>query len=109
MVRTARPDRWEGKGDGVNVDPFTLSLSKGRSAIIPVVACGASTTPGQVRERTGLEHGSMNKASGRSEEHTSEIQSLMRISYAVFCLKKKIKKYKKTIHSDSTYMTIYKR
>src|SRR3546814_2498020 len=27
----------------------------------------------------------------RSEEHTSELQSLMRISYAVFCLKKKIK------------------
>src|SRR3546814_11821285 len=30
----------------------------------------------------------------RSEEHTSELQSLMRISYAVFCLKKKKKKYK---------------
>src|SRR3546814_6251010 len=30
--------------------------------------------------------------SRRSEEHTSELQSLMRISYAVFCLKKKIKK-----------------
>src|SRR3546814_6764298 len=29
------------------------------------------------------------KAIGRSEEHTSELQSLMRISYAVFCLKKK--------------------
>src|SRR3546814_2400063 len=29
---------------------------------------------------------------GRSEEHTSELQSLMRISYAVFCLKKKKKK-----------------
>src|SRR3546814_1502079 len=29
--------------------------------------------------------------SGRSEEHTSELQSLMRISYAVFCLKKKQK------------------
>src|SRR3546814_5020942 len=28
-------------------------------------------------------------SSGRSEEHTSELQSLMRISYAVFCLKKK--------------------
>src|SRR3546814_2375019 len=28
---------------------------------------------------------------GRSEEHTSELQSLMRISYAVFCLKKKHK------------------
>src|SRR3546814_7570668 len=31
---------------------------------------------------------------GRSEEHTSELQSLMRISYAVFCLKKKKKKKK---------------
>src|SRR3546814_9874111 len=31
----------------------------------------------------------------RSEEHTSELQSLMRISYAVFCLKKKKKTYKK--------------
>src|SRR3546814_9883115 len=29
----------------------------------------------------------------RSEEHTSELQSLMRISYAVFCLKKKNKEY----------------
>src|SRR3546814_2163800 len=29
----------------------------------------------------------------RSEEHTSELQSLMRISYAVFCLKKKTKYY----------------
>src|SRR3546814_10228607 len=29
------------------------------------------------------------KGTGRSEEHTSELQSLMRISYAVFCLKKK--------------------
>src|SRR3546814_2543296 len=33
---------------------------------------------------------------GRSEEHTSELQSLMRISYAVFCLKKK--KKRKTIN-----------
>src|SRR3546814_3183469 len=33
--------------------------------------------------------------SNRSEEHTSELQSLMRISYAVFCLKKKKKKYTK--------------
>src|SRR3546814_5772669 len=32
----------------------------------------------------------------RSEEHTSELQSLMRILYAVFCLKKKKKKKKKT-------------
>src|SRR3546814_7458722 len=32
---------------------------------------------------------SMRDAMNRSEEHTSELQSLMRISYAVFCLKKK--------------------
>src|SRR3546814_4858608 len=31
----------------------------------------------------------LNEGSRRSEEHTSELQSLMRISYAVFCLKKK--------------------
>src|SRR3546814_3800677 len=46
----------------------------------------------------------------RSEEHTSELQSLMRISYAVFCLKKK-KKHTKLVHSttnntSTTYSTI---
>src|SRR3546814_10324595 len=35
-----------------------------------------------------LSHG-LSETLGRSEEHTSELQSLMRISYAVFCLKKK--------------------
>src|SRR3546814_4471219 len=38
-------------------------------------------------------------AGARSEEHTSELQSLMRISYAVFCLKKKKKKKKVDIAS----------
>src|SRR3546814_2547893 len=33
----------------------------------------------------------LREAAARSEEHTSELQSLMRISYAVFCLKTKIK------------------
>src|SRR3546814_1233154 len=33
------------------------------------------------------------RSSARSEEHTSELQSLMRISYAVFCLKKKKNKH----------------
>src|SRR3546814_8729599 len=36
----------------------------------------------------------------RSEEHTSELQSLMRISYAVFCLKKKTKKLAHTGHKQ---------
>src|SRR3546814_10238659 len=35
----------------------------------------------------------------RSEEHTSELQSLMRISYAVFCLKKKKNINKDTLHT----------
>src|SRR3546814_8439066 len=39
----------------------------------------------------------------RSEEHTSELQSLMRISYAVFCLKKK---NKETQHKTNTQYTI---
>src|SRR3546814_1603237 len=40
---------------------------------------------------------------GRSEEHTSELQSLMRISYAVFCLKKKKqRKNKQPIHIRQT-------
>src|SRR3546814_8469837 len=40
----------------------------------------------------------------RSEEHTSELQSLMRISYAVFCLKKK-KKHKRTSHTSKYTQT----
>src|SRR3546814_7313776 len=38
-------------------------------------------------------------AAERSEEHTSELQSLMRISYAVFCLKKKTTNYKHTYNT----------
>src|SRR3546814_6110695 len=40
-------------------------------------------------------------AAARSEEHTSELQSLMRISYAVFCLKKKKKRKKHTNSNKS--------
>src|SRR3546814_4331517 len=42
----------------------------------------------------------------RSEEHTSELQSLMRISYAVFCLKKNknpAHKYYRVIHNNMTF------
>src|SRR3546814_8125583 len=41
----------------------------------------------------------------RSEEHTSELQSLMRISYAVFCLKKKKKQKSKKNHDNITKYT----
>src|SRR3546814_5315840 len=51
------------------------------------------------RERAGLVlvHRASHHSHTRSEEHTSELQSLMRISYAVFCLKKKKIKYTKTL------------
>src|SRR3546814_9007777 len=45
------------------------------------------------------------KVGSRSEEHTSELQSLMRISYAVFCLKKKTK-YKTTTTNSHARITI---
>src|SRR3546814_2665643 len=38
---------------------------------------------------------------GRSEEHTSELQSLMRTSYAVFCLKKKITRTHQLVNSNN--------
>src|SRR3546814_5453980 len=38
----------------------------------------------------------------RSEEHTSELQSLMRISYAVFCLKKKTSNTSPTLYNSTT-------
>src|SRR3546814_4965287 len=41
----------------------------------------------------------------RSEEHTSELQSLMRISYAVFCLKKKITQYQN--YSIQTHLYVH--
>src|SRR3546814_2709517 len=43
----------------------------------------------------------------RSEEHTSELQSLMRISYAVFCLKKNKKPYLRALTPQTTNCTFY--
>src|SRR3546814_9763454 len=44
---------------------------------------------GLIAEQVGVEPSGVNYIAFRSEENTSELQSLMRISYAVFCLKKK--------------------
>src|SRR3546814_221001 len=46
----------------------------------------------EAKEGVKIQNENQTLASIRSEEHTSELQSLMRISYAVFCLKKKRKK-----------------
>src|SRR3546814_10910580 len=58
--------------------------------------CGSEPRRGRARGRGDLEHASrgagtseVDPLDGRSAEHTSELQSLMRISYAVFWLKKK--------------------
>src|SRR3546814_1329613 len=54
----------------------------------------------------GMRLTKLTKRLKRSEEHTSELQSLMRISYAVFCLKKK--NNNKYIHTNTcTYKKIY--
>src|SRR3546814_7027326 len=59
-----------------------------------------------IREPDGLGAGGDTGAGatggGRSEEHTSELQSLMRISYAVFCLKKKTNKKTATYKTTTT-------
>src|SRR3546814_3620287 len=56
----------------------------------PIPPCGTTTSatcgPSSARSRRST---SRTASTTRSEEHTSELQSLMRISYAVFCLKKK--------------------
>src|SRR3546814_8349994 len=52
---------------------------------------GQKRLEGSMGTRTAVQH-KPHGVMARSEEHTSELQSLMRISYAVFCLKKKKKK-----------------
>src|SRR3546814_2814498 len=59
-------------------------------AIIPVAAPVSQLGGGDA-------HRACRKSAARSEEHTSELQSLMRISYAVFCLNKKKNSSKQTI------------
>src|SRR3546814_7655694 len=50
-----------------------------------------------------FEHEPVERSHERSEEHTSELQSLMRISYAVFCLKKKQQTSTNNIDTLQTY------
>src|SRR3546814_9222543 len=60
-------------------------------------------TGAHLGDRRGVDQRHRHAGAWRSEEHTSELQSLMRSSYAVFCLKKK--KRRKTAHK-SDYNTI---
>src|SRR3546814_2710113 len=80
-------------GEGGRIDNGTIILSSGKILSIGG-ADVAVPTDADVYDGTGKYL--------RSEEHTSELQSLMRISYAVFCLKKKIK----TIHIVKLILTV---
>src|SRR3546814_1839889 len=93
----------EGDVDDVVFKAFTEFLDKDPSDIrrSPTgFACTIADRRGRdrarsiIREREQIQ-GNAWQIDQRSEEHTSELQSLMRISYAVFCLKKKNQKQKK--------------
>src|SRR3546814_1761058 len=60
----------------------------------PLDGKGLRRGPGRLPEAPSRGACDLLQAGERSEEHTSQLQSLMRISYAVFCLKKKKQKYK---------------
>src|SRR3546814_6748722 len=59
-----------------------------RSSTAPTISSSPLSAFTNSMSQTASSHQMLRKRSSRSEEHTSELQSLMRISYAVFCLKK---------------------
>src|SRR3546814_291305 len=83
-------------GARLSYDALVLATG-GRAYLPPVPGFGLDcvhtlrTLADARRLRASLKAGARVLVVGRSEEHTSELQSLMRISYAVFCLKKKNK------------------
>src|SRR3546814_7813631 len=83
------------------LDRRTVALYTRQMAQVPKLVEHTLKLDGQIREwaqRFADKHHALflGRGPSRSEEHTSELQSLMRISYAVFCLKKKKKKTKQT-------------
>src|SRR3546814_1605650 len=75
--------------DADNTPPAIDLIGYNGAEIVLMVGVGGITFTGANKIEFKLTH-----SDDRSEEHTSELQSLMRISYAVFCLKKKIRKHK---------------
>src|SRR3546814_8626787 len=92
--------------DNITVDAAILDVQLLDRDITPVVLqLIVMRTPIIIHTGTGLPEAlhSTGIALPRSEEHTSELQSLMRISYAVFCLKKKTNKLKQQHYSTSKH------
>src|SRR3546814_12342535 len=72
--------------------PYTTlfrSMLSGCSVVSVIQSRNAERNPCTVNRSSGRIPRNISSIAMRSEEHTSELQSLMRISYAVFCLKKK--------------------
>src|SRR3546814_1640882 len=71
--------------------PPHMALEVSLRALIPFLLVATLMVGGCDRAKPGAEQasGALADANQRSEEHTSELQSLMRSSYAVFCLTKK--------------------
>src|SRR3546814_3923195 len=89
---------------------FRSSSSYDRTSAPPSVRSGQSARAPSGSKRSFLpwtRRGSRPARSTRSEEHTSELQSLMRISYAVFCLKKKNTQINHTAHVDYIAFTLH--
>src|SRR3546814_5880579 len=79
-----REERWRAFGWAAARTDDLLNLVPARLG--GLLICLAGSGGWGIMWRDSARHASPN--AGRSEEHTSELQSLMRISYAVFCLKK---------------------
>src|SRR3546814_2715496 len=75
--------------------------SESEDGCIVMIKASAPILRGQSHRPPAVSHPIERPAVRRSEEHTSELQSLMRISYAVFCLKKK-KDTTKTFTNEHT-------
>src|SRR3546814_5704943 len=90
---------WPGPGDDLPPPPIPVPAGRGGEQIIPrplTAVAGRpapwATLPAEHRRPSLDDVRRTFEVAGRSEEHTSELQSLMRISYAVFCLTQKKKK-----------------
>src|SRR3546814_4912846 len=96
----AMPDRWRAalRGEGevdlsaarVRAESQLLLMPRGLIGGLKSLVAQRALT--RSRELVPSEWPAVLRRAGRSEEHTSELQSLMRISYAVFCLKNKTPK-----------------
>src|SRR3546814_9966530 len=76
--------------DDADLSSFHVPARVERGPLQVAISSGGGAPMLARRLREQLER-QLDESLGRSEEHTSELQSLMRISYAVFCLKKKNK------------------